>query len=608
MRRITDRPTEPMFSSPESAGDRQRLSTAQEKAEARDAAVEMPPKGGDGKPPPPPAPGATKRLLALAMEEKPDLFHSADGRAWATLPNGRTFDLRSREARDWLGALYFTRDGSAAKSEALSEVISTLEARARFEGATCEVFVRVAGVDGAVYLDLGDHGREVVCIAAGGWTIAPAPATVRFHRPAGMLALPRPIRGGSLAPLWPLINLDSGTGAERSRALIAAYLVGTFHPNGPYPVLLLSGEQGSGKSAAARKLRGLIDPSTADIRSPPRSEHDLAIAACNGWIVTMDNLSRLPQWLSDALCRVATGGAFTTRTLYSDRDETLLSFKRPVLATAIDLAMRPDLLSRVLLVDLPAIPEERRRTEEEIAPDFERVRPSVLGALLDAVALALANRGRVRRPRLPRMADLAVWATAAEPALGLPEGAVERALADNSAEVATAGLESSPIYEPLCSGITTRWEGTAEELRRLLADVLGDGAKPDGWPRSPRGLVAEIKRLAPNLRAVGWTVTPPPPTVSHGARLWRLAPPSTGETAQIAQTAHSTRSVPNLGHLHGMALDHRNTTDRPPPPMTARGTPRDSAQVGDPGGLGGPSTPSQRERAGHIPTSKETTP
>jgi hypothetical protein len=180
-------------------------------------------------------------------------------------------------------------------------------------------------------------------------------------------------------------------------------------------------------------------------------------------------------------------------------------------------------------------------------------------------------------------------------------------LADNAGEVATAGLEASPIWETLRTVITQRWRGTSDELRRSLTSALVDGAKPDGWPKNPRGLSAELKRLAPNLRAAGWTVTPPP-AESHSARLWRLVPPGVQETAQIAQTARHQQSGTDAGHLHAQVAGQPNTADRPLPPMTAHGNPADSAGVGDPGGLGGSSTPSRRERAGLTPTQQENTP
>ena len=111
--------------------------------------------------------------------------------------------------------------------------------------------------------------------------------------------------------------------------LLAAWLVAAFRPHGPYPILVLHGEQGSAKSTTARVLRALLDPNTAPLRGEPRDLRDVMIAASNGWIISFDNLSRIPHWLSDALCRLATGGGFSTRELYTDSEEVLFDAQRP---------------------------------------------------------------------------------------------------------------------------------------------------------------------------------------------------------------------------------------------------------------------------------------
>ncbi len=129
-------------------------------------------------------------------------------------------------------------------------------------------------------------------------------------------------------------------------------------------MLVLHGEQGSAKSTLVRILRALIDPNTAALRAAPRDERDLVIAARNSWCLALDNLSHLPDWLSDALCRLATGSGFATRELYTDAEETIFAAQRPIVLNGIEeLATRGDLLDRALLLYLPAIPEAQRHDE-----------------------------------------------------------------------------------------------------------------------------------------------------------------------------------------------------------------------------------------------------
>src|SRR5438067_13817378 len=82
-------------------------------------------------------------------------------------------------------------------------------------------------------------------------------------------------------------------------------------------------------------LRALVDPRTPGLRAEPHDARDLAIAARGSWIVAYDNVSRVLPWLSNALCRLATGGGFATRELYSDFDEALFDALRPSILTGI---------------------------------------------------------------------------------------------------------------------------------------------------------------------------------------------------------------------------------------------------------------------------------
>jgi hypothetical protein len=198
---------------------------------------------------------------------------------------------------------------------------------------------------------------------------------VRFRRPAGMLPLPEPIRGGSIDALREFVNVG-----HEDRPLLLGFLVAALNPVGPYPILDLFGEQGSAKSTSAKVIRALLDPSVGDLRAEPRDVRDLMIAATNSWVLTFDNLSYLPPWLADALCRLSTGGAMGARQLYTDTDEVLMEARRPVILTGIEeLTVRSDLADRAFLMSLPRIDEGARRSEAEFWQEFEVVKPRIRG-------------------------------------------------------------------------------------------------------------------------------------------------------------------------------------------------------------------------------------
>jgi hypothetical protein len=78
--------------------------------------------------------------------------------------------------------------------------------------------------------------------------------------------------------------------------LVVAWLLATLRPGGPYPLLAISGEQGSAKTVLSKMLKALVDPNAAPVRALPREERELMIAANNSHLLAFDNLSSL--WAS----------------------------------------------------------------------------------------------------------------------------------------------------------------------------------------------------------------------------------------------------------------------------------------------------------------------
>lgn len=438
------------------------------------------------------------------------LFHDAEGRAYATVrvnDHHETLPIRSGGFKRWLVREFYRTREKPPSSTALNDAIGLIEAQASFDGQEIPVHVRVAEADGNIYLDLCNPHWEVVEVTPKGWTILPSDKMpVKFRRARGMLALPSPTPGGRLEDLRTLLGIKN----DRDWQLLVGWLIMVFRPLGPYPVLGFHGEQGSGKSTRARIVRLLIDPHTVPLRCEPKEPRDLMITANNVWCVALDNLSHLQAWLSDALCRLATGGGFGTRQLYTDDEEQLFDAMRPVILTGIEaVATRPDLLDRSILLELVAIPDGERKTEEELFAEFEKLRPGILGVLLDAVVCALKNLPDVKLPSLPRMADFAKWVTAAEPVLGWRPGTFLEAYHASQDEANDVALDAYPIVEPLrqLMSYEDRWEGKPSELLERLGGLAGNAAKVDGWPKRANVLTGQLKRLAPNLRKTGINVS-----------------------------------------------------------------------------------------------------
>ena len=432
------------------------------------------------------------------------LLHDPSSTAFADLTidgHRETWPIRSRQFRHWLRRRYFEETGSAASAETVRSALDLLEARAQFDAPERMVHIRVAEYDDRIYLDLADSDWRAIQIGPDGWQVVTSPP-VRFRRAAGMLPLPIPQRGGSIEALAAFLNLP----APDEFVLVIAWLLAALQRGGPYPLLVIAGEQGSAKTVLTKILRALIDPNAAPTRALPREERDLMIAANNGHILAFDNLSGLPAWLSDALCRLASGGSFATRQLYTDCDEVLFQAARPAILNGIeDIVCRSDLADRAIFLTLEPIADERRRMERQLWREFEVARPRILGALFDAAAQGLRGLSRVRLERLPRMADFALWATACETAFW-PPGTFLRVYDANRRAAIEGVIEADPVavFVREIMAVRSAWAGRASDLLRVHIaageDVL-DGTT--GWPKNPRALAGRLRRCQTFLRTVG---------------------------------------------------------------------------------------------------------
>ena len=441
-------------------------------------------------------------LIAIAADGA-ELFHAPDSVAYADVriaDHRETWPIRSWGFKRWLLKSYYEATESAPNSEAVATALNIIEAKAHYDGETREVYVRVIEVDDKIYLDLCDEHWRVVEIDKRDWRVLDDDSPVRFRRRHGMLALPVPEKGGSVRDLKPYVNV-------KSFSLFVSYLLAALRGRGPYPLLILLGEAGAAKSTALRLVKALVDPNKAPLRAPPRENRDVYIAANNSRLVALDNLSYLPDWLSDTLCRLATGGGFGTRELYTDEEEKLFDAMRPVALTAIEnVVVLGDLADRSIFLTLTAIPDDRRRRERELWASFEADRPRILGALLDALAHGLRALPETKLDGYPRMADFAEWATACEGGLPWKAGTFARAYATNRARATADIIEADIIAKAVAAFIEQEgpWEGETQPLLDLLTDrATEDQRNSKHWPKAANALSGKLTRAASALRKIG---------------------------------------------------------------------------------------------------------
>ena len=515
------------------------------------------------------APEVPKKSQATVLAElaidRFDLGVTPEGEPYATPKTGPRLVRMLRGGRTSLRAelarAYFERCQSAPSQAALADALQVLTGMAN-ELEPTPLHLRVARHGGALVLDLGDATGRAVVIRPDGWEVDQAP--VLFRRTELTGALPEPQRGADMSALWGQLNA-----AQRYQAVIAAVLVSALMPDMPHVITALTGEQGTGKTTAMKMLAAIIDPSPAQVRKAPRDAEQWTTAAAGSWVVALDNLSGVPDQISDALARASTGDGDVRRRLYSDGDLHVIAFLRVVFLNGIDLgALNDDLVDRLVTITLERIPDHQRRKDADMTRDWQAAHPRVLGALLDLTCRVLRALPTVELDAPPRMADFGYVLAAVDRVLGT-EGMAT--YIGSRTEMAEEVVTSDPVLAALATSVTEEFLGTSAELLALITPDRLDWKAPKDWPTA-RQLTGIVKRRAPSLRRVGWTVdeaekdpraravrfklTPPPPHVREGGNDARDA---RTEDVSAAQSTYTTASD---GASDGPACERRPSDTR----------------------------------------------
>jgi hypothetical protein len=273
----------------------------------------------------------------------------------------------------------------------------------------------------------------------------------------------------------------------------------------------------------------LFDPSAAPVRRPPNDADRLLHAVHHSRATIFDNLSSIPRWMSDALCRCVTGESDVDRALYSDADARVIRVQAVLGFTGIDVgSLAGDLAERCVWGDLGVIPASERRSERDLNAAWNDAYPSMVGGLLDLIVKTLSELPNVNLAEKPRMADFAEVLAALDLATG------SRALEHYTRaqeSVAEEIVDTDKFLGAIASTITKRWAGTGKELHKHLPRPADDKY----WPEA-RGISGKLRRCAPDLRKSGWTVEEiKPDPASKRPKTWVLVPPEARITdAEIA--------------------------------------------------------------------------
>mgnify|MGYP000512325793 CR=1 FL=1 len=413
---------------------------------------------------------------------------------------------------------YYDYHGTMLSDAQLKHIVDIIKADLIQKGREKPVFTRLGQDSSNIYLDFCNQRAGIAKISESRLKkVRDSP--ILFHRPGTMLPLPAPKKpaNGGLDKLQRLLNMNND-----DFKTVCLWLIGALSPTGPYPPLNIQGEQGTAKSTTSKFLKMLLDPSKPNLRSLPESERDLVIGAQRNWILAFDNISNISPKMSDALCRLSTGGGLATRKLYTDAEEVTLEVKRPIILNGIgEIIHRPDLASRTLIVELPVINEKQRVTEDELNKKFQKYHPRILRTLLEAASSSLKHFDNIELDRSPRMIDFAKWAVAGAKYFGWDKDETLSILEENWRRSSSACLQGDIVGTAIHEFIEEEgnWSGSVSELKDEI-ERTNPGVKHNSyWPQSPTSFSKRMRRMNPAFRDFGIQIENLPRTKKEGRKI-----------------------------------------------------------------------------------------
>lgn len=449
-----------------------------------------------------------KRLVA-----ENTLFYDQYGESWLLPKNAGSgiYKIGSKKFNRWLGGTVFDTYDFILKNNQPKDIANALAGIALYKGAgEKHLEVRSQLVDDVLWYDLGD---SAVRADKSGWEIVEQPP-ILFRPYEHQEKQVRPSKNGDIRALRQFVNINS----DEDWALFLAFTVSAFIPTFPQPVLVLTGSQGAGKTTPMRMLKKLIDPSVLPSNGSPSDQEEMSRMADRHLVLFFDNLSSLPNKVSDVLCKLITGDGFSRRTKFTDDDETIFVSKRAVMMNGINsFITRADLLDRAIILDIKRIAEDKRLPEDELWRKFETERPKILGGIFDVISKAMSLYGFSVPEKLPRMADFAKWGIAINEALKQLSGnwqvdfmsAYERNIDRQNDEA----IQSNPvaIAAKLLVEDSIVWEGTATDFFDKFQDSKNSEryylTRHIMWPRDPSGIGRALVRAETNLKRAGISVS-----------------------------------------------------------------------------------------------------
>ena len=439
-----------------------------------------------------------------------------DGYHFAVLKdklNPYAVKINSRQFKNFL-IVILAAQGRSTKPRDLADIIDQCKAIAESSGAARDFLFRVAPNGDGIIIDSGNAENIHFAVSANGVDIISKNSPYTFATGGVVVDTPLPVLGDKshLKKLGWYLNLN-----KTDELLLIAWISYVLaHPKvetTKYPLLILAGSQGQGKSFLSNLILKLTDPTNFGLRVMPNTPKDLAIMTNSNHVVAFDNLRSLTDAQSDLLCMASTRGNFTGRQLFTDADTSSIRLHAPVILNGIhQLVSQPDLAQRSIQLNLLPIHPTSRKSEVAMFAKLQEDFPYIFGGLLEYIAEVFGAMPKAEIVHAERMIDFSKWLAAMELVdqvdVGTYQALYSSIVEEGQLEVVQGSLLGDAIYAFGMKQQDRPWTGTpAQLLSALNASAKTDLMRSPEWPRNPISLSKKMAGIKAPLEALGVIIT-----------------------------------------------------------------------------------------------------
>lgn len=424
---------------------------------------------------------------------------------FVNIPEQGVYRVTEKKFEMFIMKKYYEATKKIPNKEVINQVINLCTAKACFSDEQRVLSLRCAEKDNAFYYDLADKEHNCVKITSSGVVIEPIKEIMFLKRRNQKEQVKPALASEDIT----LIDKHYRFKSEEDRILHTISVITSFIPNISHAIIVFHGEKGSSKTTTMRKDRMLIDPTNSEVITLPKSNQDLALNLSNNYLSCFDNLENISAEKSNMLCMACTGGGFTTRTLYTNNEETTYKFKVPIMLNGINVvATKADLLDRCILIELDRIPSYERKEDSEIYAEFEKDKPKILGAIFNIISKAMNLYPSINLKELGRLADFTKWGYAVAEVSGIGGDRFLEAYLSNQSRANQEALDSNPVGNAIMYLLNKQasFEGRVSELLLKLNEIAvenGMDIKSPLWANEANVLSRRLKEIKSNLELQG---------------------------------------------------------------------------------------------------------